>query len=135
MRQGQEWETWFSRVSRDDYKVVLMFLQYDSCKCELLNFKPKLHEHQKKSPPPPQKKEEKKEEKSMVYNMWYIYRYKERKQLMLATAEAEKRMRNAGIFIKSEIFTKNWNSLGPKIWGKVYIGWEMLASSWKAWKC
>ena len=35
------------------------------------------------------------------YNMT-LRRYKERKQLTLATAEAEKRMRNAGIFVKSE---------------------------------
>ena len=35
------------------------------------------------------------------YNMTLL-RYKERKQLTLATAEAEKRMRNAGIFVKSE---------------------------------
>ena len=40
--------------------------------------------------------------------MWHIQRYKERKQLMLATAEAERRMRNAGIFIKSWIYSRNF---------------------------
>ena len=38
----------------------------------------------------------------MSYYNLTLLRYKERKQLTLATAEAEKRMRNAGIFVKSE---------------------------------
>ena len=80
---------------------------------------------------------------------------------MLATAEAERRMRNAGIFIKSWIYSRNftkswmWNvaeicchlhqklnlfkkvkcyqktetQIGSKNLQRVYIRWEMLASS------
>ena len=47
-------------------------------------------------------------------------------------------LRNAAIFINSWIYSRKWNvdeKLKVKLLRKVCVGCEMLASSWKAWKC
>ena len=47
-------------------------------------------------------------------------------------------MIDAATFIKSWIYSRKWNvdeKLKVKLLRKVCVGCEMLASSWKAWKC